>query len=279
MPTSAVWSIVVGLAIVAIVVGGVYIVSRLTRDPQIKGPALNGTGRVLSITQLQRARGTTSQTARAAGAVMCYGCRIALSVQIPGRAPYEVTIVQYLDMTQIPAVQPGNTLAVKVDSTNPQVVLIDFDSSEPVTNQAAGFGSPQTLAQMAASGSPPTVAEMAEAFTQNPGAVGAVPHSSIADLLASGQRVRGVLKSFADTGMTPRRLGQTPSRPEWIDAPLYVLDVELQFPNLTPIDARNTQLVPPARVPNLTIGLPLTCAVDPANPSVRFVVDWDAIAH
>jgi hypothetical protein len=34
------------------------------------------------------------------------------------------------------------------------------------------------------------------------------------------------------------------------------------------------QLVPLAQVPNLAIGLRLNCAVDPADPSRRFVVDW-----
>jgi hypothetical protein len=272
MPTGLVWMLV-GLAVFLIVlfgaIGYIYVVlSKKVRDPQIKGPALIGTGRVLSIEQTALGRNV--------GTIEHYGCRIALSVQLPGRAPYDVTIVQYLNLTQIPAVQPGNTLAVKVDSTNPQVVLIDSDSSQPATNQPAGSGAPPTLAQMAASGSPATVAQMAEAFKQNPGAV---PTTSGAALLASGQRVPGVLKSFVATGATPRSLGQTPSRPELIDAPLYVFEVELQFPNMAPVDGRNTQLVPPAQLPNLAIGLPLTCAVDPANPSLRFVVDWDVVTH
>jgi hypothetical protein len=32
--------------------------------------------------------------------------------------------------------------------------------------------------------------------------------------------------------------------------------------------------VPLKRVPQLAIGLKLACAVDPADPSRRFVVDW-----
>ena len=84
------------------------------------------------------------------------------------------------------------------------------------------------------------------------------------------------LKSFAPTGTTPRSLGRTPSRPELIDAPHYMLEVELHFPNLEPIDARAVQPVPVAHVPSLMVGLPLTCAVDPSDPSHRFVVDWDA---
>jgi hypothetical protein len=60
-----------------------------------------------------------------------------------------------------------------------------------------------------------------------------VPVLSATDLLASAQRVPGVVKSFAATGTT-RSLGRTPSRPELIDAPHYVFEVDLQFPDLAP---------------------------------------------
>jgi hypothetical protein len=121
---------------------------------------------------------------------------------------------------------------------------------------------------------PPTVAEQVNAYMQN---AGTTPVISAAAILASGQRVPAVLKSFAATGTTPRSLGRTPSRPELIDAPHYLLEVELHFPNLGPVDGRAVQPVPLTEVPNLAIGLRLTCAVDQADPSHRFVVDWDRV--
>ncbi len=96
------------------------------------------------------------------------------------------------------------------------------------------------------------------------------------DLLASGQRVRGVLKSFTATGETPRSRGFTPSRPEFLDYPYYALVVELQLPNLAPVVGRNRQPVPLTEVPNLAIGRELNCAVDPADPAGLFIVDWTA---
>ncbi len=100
------------------------------------------------------------------------------------------------------------------------------------------------------------------------------------DLLATGQRVGGVLRSFSATGgMTLRMLGQASSRPDMIDAPMYMLDIELHFPNLAPIMGRHLLPVPLAQVPNLAVGRQLTCAVDPADPKHRCVVDWDATAH
>jgi hypothetical protein len=192
-----------------------------------------------------------------------YVLKIALRVQVPGRQPYDVTVSRQIHPIQMPAIQPGRVLPVQVDAANPQNVQFDFN--RPVTQPQAG-----------PPGAPPTVAQIADAFKQTSGGSG--PVMSAAALLASGQRVPGVLKSFAATGTTPRSLGRTPSRPELIDAPHYILEVELQFPNLAPVTGRAAQPVPTARVPNLAIGLKLACVVDPADPAHRFVVDWDNIA-
>jgi hypothetical protein len=68
------------------------------------------------------------------------------------------------------------------------------------------------------------------------------------------------------------------TNPEFLDDPLYMFEVDLQFPNLPPVDGRSVQRVPPAQVPNLAIGMVLVCVVDHADPSHRFVVDWGDIA-
>ena len=94
------------------------------------------------------------------------------------------------------------------------------------------------------------------------------------DLLASGQRVRGVLKSFRATGETMRNQGITPSRPEFLDYPYYALAVELRLPNRAPVLGGIQQPVPLTEVPNLAIGRELNCAVDPADPANRFIIDW-----
>jgi hypothetical protein len=57
----------------------------------------------------------------------------------------------------------------------------------------------------------------------------------------------------------------------------HAVVIELDFINLAPIDARTVQPVPLDQVPKLAGGLPLPCAVDPANPQAC-VVDWDAVA-
>jgi hypothetical protein len=190
-----------------------------------------------------------------------YVCRIGLTVEIAGHAPYDVQMELRVDPVRLGALQPGATVAVRVDPSNPLNVLIDFRQ--------------QILPPGAESSGPaPTAAALADAYRQNPGVT---QSASAADLLATGQRVQGVLKSFADTGTTPRSLGKTPSRPEFLDDPMYIFDVALQFPNLAPVEGQAVQRVPRAQVHNLGIGMELACVVDPADPANRFVVDWGDI--
>jgi hypothetical protein len=76
-----------------------------------------------------------------------------------------------------------------------------------------------------------------------------------------------------------RSRGWTPSRPEFLDAPIFKLTVELHLPDRDAVLGRNEQLVPLTEVPNLAIGRELDCAVDPAHPANRFIVDWHAMAN
>ena len=95
----------------------VYVLYRIRfRQPTIKGPALTGTAQILSVQQ------TTGP--------MREGCslalRIALRVEVPGRQPHDVTVDRTVDLNHLARVQPGATIPVQVDATNPQKVLIDF---------------------------------------------------------------------------------------------------------------------------------------------------------
>jgi hypothetical protein len=214
-----------------------------------------------------------------------FGWELGLTVQIPGREPYFITYRTFLDRfglqnaqrSGLMAYQPGETIAVRVDPKNPNRIAIDDNRAstlwalEPVRAPLYPRSGPGSFDTAVAD-----QMQMMNRMRQMPGDR-AEPIRPAADLLATGQRVSGVLKSFADTGTTPRRMGLTPGRPDLIDAPHYNLVIELHFPNLAPMEARTFQPVPPAQVPNLVIGLQLPCAVDPANPQLC-VVDWDAIA-
>jgi hypothetical protein len=99
------------------------------------------------------------------------------------------------------------------------------------------------------------------------------PAAADTALLASGERARGVLKSFAKAKAPAQKQGDTPSPPELPDAPYYALQVELWLPNRMPVVGKNLQQAPLTEVPKLAIGRELTCYVDPADRT-RFIVDW-----
>lgn len=102
------------------------------------------------------------------------------------------------------------------------------------------------------------------------------PTETDVGLLESGQRVRGLLKSFTEAEIGPKRRGAPPpSRADMPDAPYYSLQVELLMPTLVRVNGRNRQQVPRDEVSQLAIGRELECAVDPSAPSSRFLVDWD----
>jgi hypothetical protein len=234
-------------------------------------------------------------------------CRLRLRVSVPGQAPYDVTIWRNIVPWELGMFIKGSTIAVEVSETNPKKIALGRSGTGPTganrrivnPRQNFTFNAPPKVTFNQSSWSPetgwtgsPPPGDLGEqikavvegAFQQNGGqqagvfqqAGGAAPVLSAAALLATGQRVPAALKSFSPTGTTPRSLGRTPSRPELIDAPHYVIEVELHFPNLAPVTAKAIQPVPTAWVPSLGIGLPLTCAVDPADPSHRFAIDWEA---
>jgi hypothetical protein len=262
-PDSWPWQTIVLVSLIIAACASPYAVRQMRK---IRGPVLTGTAQVLSLRQF--------------GSVGEYGgqqiCRIRLKVAIPGREPYDVTVWRNISAWNLGAVARGSTVAVDVSAKNPKKVRIGRSQRPQMDWANTVFNAPSISYNSAPAGfsdaPPPTVAEQADAYREQTAGSAAVV--SAAALLASGQRVPAVLKSFAATGTTPRSLGRTPSRPDLIDAPHHLLEVEFQFPNLAPVTGRAVQPVPLTQVSRLAIGLKLDCAVDPADPSHRFVVDW-----
>ena len=274
---------------VVVIVGGLVGQWAVRQMRKIRGPVVQGTAEVLSLRQFGRVGGGAGRQI----------CRLRLRVSAGGQVPYDVAVWRNIAPWDLGAFVTGSTIAVEVSESNPKKLRLGHSSqgAAQVNRRIVNLPPKVTFNQSSWSpqtgwtGSPPpgdladqikaavegafqgNAGQQAEAYRQTGGAGQVL---SAAALLATGQRVPAALKSFAPTGTTPRSLGRTPSRPELIDAPHYMLEVELHFPNLAPITGRAVQPVPVAHVPGLAVGLPLTCAVDPADPSHRFVVDWDA---
>jgi hypothetical protein len=251
----AILLIVVGVMLAVGVVAGAVRWDRTIKGPRFTGTALTGTSEVLWVQQ------TTSLIN--ANGVDCRVVNVGLTAEVPGREPYDVILRRPVPPWHLAHVQPGATVAVLVDSENPQNVQFDFD--RPIVHRTLGrTNKPQTDLELAG-----TCARSQAARYD----------ASVGDLLETGQRVAGVLKSFADTGETSRTLGIPTSRPEFLDDPLYDFIVELRFPNMPPLEGRTSLLVPRTQAPSLAIGLELDCVVNQADPSHDFVVDWRDITH
>jgi hypothetical protein len=194
---------------------------------------------------------------------MYYVCQIGLRVQLPAQASYDVMIKQSVPITAMARVNPGASVGVKVDPADQTKVVIDWNA-------------PAAVGVAAAAGPADLSAGNIAAAVQQTGGQGLIMGSA-KDLLEKGQRVLGVLTEFADTGNTPRSMGQTPSRPEFIDDPLYVLTLQLHVPNTTPVEAKVVHRVPRAMAPTLAMGMQLNCAVNPSNPTRDVAVDWGDI--
>lgn len=55
-------------------------------------------------------------------------CELQLEVTVPGQAPYTTTISQPVPRMQAPMLQPGTTLAVKVDPADRDAVIMDWQA-------------------------------------------------------------------------------------------------------------------------------------------------------
>jgi hypothetical protein len=156
-------------------------------------------------------------------------------------------------------------VSVKVDPADPTKVFINWSAG--IVPAGAASAAAQT---------PPSTGDIANAL-HDPAAAAGVQRGSAAELLRTGQPATGVLKSFADTGNTPRSLGHANVPAENMDDPLFVLTVDLQFgAGMSPIEGTVVHRVPRAIAPTLRIGMALKCAVDPSNPTRRFAIDWSA---
>jgi len=200
---------------------------------------------------------------------MYYVCNIGLRVQLPAQAPFDVLIKQSVPLHAMSRVDPGRTVAVKVDPVDRTKAAIDW-------NVVVASGAPAGVAM------DPSAAMIAGAVASTGGAAGfaqsGITVSSTVESLRSGQRVLGVLTEYADTGNTPQSLGLEPSRPEFAADPLYAVTLQLHVANTAPIEAKVVHRVPRAQVPNLSLGMQLNCAVDPSNPTRNVAIDWGDIA-
>jgi len=65
-------------------------------------------------------------------------CEVQLEVSVPGQGPYTTTISQTIPRMQIPMLQPGATLVVKVDPADRDTVVMDWQAQSEQSMALAG---------------------------------------------------------------------------------------------------------------------------------------------
>jgi hypothetical protein len=210
-----------------------------------------------------------------------YVCNVGLRVTVPAQPTYDVMITQSVPLHAMARVDPGRSVGVKVDPVDRTKVVIDWNMAAVAPAGPSPAGPGVVAGPAGVAGADLSASDIAGAVAMAGDAAGMVQSgiviSSTVDVLRDGQRVLGVLTEYAATGGTPRSLGLTPSRPEFLDDPMYAVTLQLHIANTAPIEAKVIQRVPRAQVANLAMGQQFNVAVDPSNPTRNVAIDWGDI--
>lgn len=191
---------------------------------------------------------------------------LGLLVTVAGRPPYEARVRHVLGgRTQWGAIQPGMTVAVRVDPSDPAKVAVDPDGG----TDAPGLAS--MLAGAAAPGAAtPGATGLAVAAPGAP-APEIVPVSA-ADIVARGVATEGRLEQATPTGMVAGQVAQGLSTTEADDA---VVQVTFSYSGPGGTALRQTALmrVPDGKAAHLVPGATVPVAYLPDMPE-RATIDW-----
>jgi hypothetical protein len=249
MGSMIVWTIVpiVAITVVGLAVFFVFVRRIIGADRRILAGGIAGTALVLGV----RDTGITINNVNAV-------IEARLQVTLPDRPPYEATAEVTLGRTSWGALQPGMTVAVKVDPANHARVAIDL----------RGGGAPMTM------GAPGMIATPGGTFAV-PGVAGAMQAKTVreaADVIAEGERAEGTIQSVSDTGATAGQM--VPGiEPEKAGDPMVFVAMQVKPRNGAPFAAQGIYRVPKHKLGALTIGRRVAVSYLPGQPQSA-TIDW-----
>lgn len=196
--------------------------------------------------------------------------RVGLRVSVLGQPPYDAeTRWVARGRQQWGALQPGMTVAVKVDPGDPAKVAID-----PTRPVVPGFG-PAGMPAGPQAGSPWAFTGMSAPPTGIP--TGPGPHivtRSAADIIAAGAKVDGRLLQVVPTGMVAGQVAGGLAANQ-ADDPI----VQVTFTYRGPQGEQHCQTlirIPDGKAHHLVNGAPIPVAVLPHDPSSA-TIDWSRL--
>lgn len=264
-----VWTIVpiVAITVIGLLVFFIFVRRIMGADRRILANGIAGTALVLEVRD-------TGITINNVNAVL----EARLQVTIPGRPPYETKAEVTLGRTSWGALQPGMTVAVRVDPANNARVAIDWRGAA----QGGLAGLVQGLAaQMQAGGgahitvgAPGMVATPGGAFAV-PGVAGAMQANTVrdaAEVIANGERAEGTIQSVSDTGATAGQMvpGIEPGK---AGDPMVFVAMQVKPRNGAPFAAQGIYRVPKHKLGALAIGRRVSVSYLPGQPQSA-TIDW-----
>jgi len=252
-----IWTVV---PIVAITVAGLVVFFFFMRrimgfNARLLARGIPGTARVLEVRD-------TGVTINRVNAVL----EARLEVTVPGRAPYEARAEVMLGRMSWGALQPGMTVAVKVDPRNPAHVAIDLGQSggDPALVQRLG-GQMQGAGMVATPGG----------NFQIPGVAGAMRAETVRDaaqVVETGERAEGTIQSVSDTGATAGQM--VPGiEPEKAGDPMVFVAMQVRPRKGAAFAAQGIYRVPKRKLSALAIGRRVPVSYLPGQPQSA-TIDW-----
>ncbi len=187
--------------------------------------------------------------------------QLNLAVTTEMHGEYQVTVKEYVPLMLLGVLSSGRPLPVKVDPSNQQNVIIEWEAA-----MAGGMGG--GMAGTGAMGGMPTM---------NAGQQAAVMAAQAGQAPPAGERPEDTKRRVLETGtsgsarvMSAQPTGQTDDQ----GRPVYDLQLEISVPGFPTMQGPARVGIPHERVEQLEPGDTVPIKADPANPSVM-AVDWD----
>jgi hypothetical protein len=194
-----------------------------------------------------------------------------LEVTVPGREPYETRAEVMLGRMSWGVLQPGMTVAVKVDPRNPAHVAIDLAGQSVADPALAALV--QRLGGQIERG-PGVVATPGGSF-QIPGIAGTMQANAVRDaaqVIATGERAEGTIQSVSDTGATAGQM--VPGiEPEKAGDPMVFVAMQVRPRKGAPFAAQGLYRVPKHKLSALAIGRRVPVSYLPGQPQSA-TIDW-----
>lgn len=277
MGDTILWTVI---PIVAITAGGLivfFVVMRrfMGADRRLLASGIPGSALVLDVRD-------TGVTINHVNAVF----EARLQVTIPGRAPYGATAEVTLGRMNWGALQPGMTVAVKVDPKNPSRVAIDWAGQRggAMGGLAQGLAAAMQRGGVHFGGvqgrvTPGTVVTPGGSF-QIPGVSGAMQASTVRsaeDVVAEGERAEGTIQAVSHTGATAGQMAPDAG----LDAekaadPMVYVAMQVHPRQGAAFAAQGIYRVPKTKLGTLAIGRRVPVAFLPGRPETA-TIDWSRV--